>query len=133
MSYVMMIDDDEDFALSTADVLESEGHEVKIELTTRSAIANLTARVPDLVILDVMFPEDAAAGFTLARDIRQVEALKQVPILMLTAVNARFPLGFGVQDLKDDWLPVQDFLEKPIDHDVLVKRVNDMLSKAAAP
>ena len=132
MAYLMMIDDDEDFALSTAAVLESEGHEVKIELKPREAMASMVERTPDLMIVDVMFPEDASAGFTLSRKIRTLsEELKRVPILMLTGMNARFPLGFGTQDMDDDWLPVQAFLEKPVDHDVLVKRVEEVLAEAA--
>jgi CheY-like chemotaxis protein len=54
--------------------------------------------------------------------------LKDVPILMLTAVNTRFPLGFSSQDIDEDWLPVTDFLEKPVDLDVLAERVAAILT-----
>jgi hypothetical protein len=46
---------------------------------------------------------------------------------MLTAVNTRFPLGFSSQDIDEDWLPVTDFLEKPVDLDVLAERVAAIL------
>ena len=83
---------------------------------------------PDLVILDVMFPEDPSAGFELARSIQHDdENLKGIPILMLTAINVRFPLGFGSRDIDEEWLPVSDFLEKPIDLNVLRKKVADLL------
>ena len=76
-----------------------------------------------------MFPESSSAGFELARRIRKYDnELKNVPILLLTSVNAQFPLGFGTQDIDDQWLPVEDFLEKPVDYDVLSKKVSDMLS-----
>ena len=133
MAYVMIIDDDEDFALSTAAVLESEGHEVKVELRPGSALASMKERTPELMIVDVMFPEDSSAGFALTRQIReQSEELKQVPILLLTGMNAKFPLGFGERDIDEEWLPVQAFLEKPVDHDVLAKRVAELLSQTAA-
>ena len=130
MAYLMIIDDDEDFAFSTATVLRAAGHEVKIELKIPNAIKSMEERQPDLVILDVMFPEDASAGFAAARQIRQQrDSLRRLPILLLTGVNARFPLGFGTRDIDEEWLPVQEFLEKPIDHDVLVRRVSELLSR----
>lgn len=58
------------------------------------------------------------------------EKLKGIPVLMLTAVNAKFPLGFSSRDIDDAWLPVSDFLEKPVDLDVLRDKVAALLQKA---
>lgn len=81
-------------------------------------------RCPDLVILDVMFPDNSSGGFELARRMRHHrEDLTSVPILMLTAVNTVFPLGFGAQDIGDDRLPVSDFLGKPVDLGLLRDKV----------
>jgi DNA-binding response OmpR family regulator len=125
-----MVDDDEDFASAVATVLRGGGHDVRIELDLSAALRSMTARQPDLVLLDVMFPEDSTGGFDLARRMRlSHDALKDVPILMLTAVNTRFPLGFSSKDIDEDWLPVTDFLEKPIDLDVLAERVKTILAK----
>ncbi|MCG7851112.1 MAG: hypothetical protein MIO92_01170, partial [Methanosarcinaceae archaeon] len=54
---------------------------------------------------------------------------KMIPILMLTAINTKFPLGFGPKDIDDDWLPVTEFLEKPVDFDVLVDKVSKLLGQ----
>ncbi len=129
MAYLLIIDDDEDFAEASAIVLRSDGHEVKIELDIKSGEKSLQERYPDLLVLDVMFPESSSAGFDLARKIRlSGEKLSDIPILMLTAVNTEFPLGFGSQVIGNDWLPVEDFLEKPVDFDLLKKKVFEMLS-----
>jgi DNA-binding response OmpR family regulator len=94
MSYLLIVDDDEDFASAVAALLRGEGHEVRIELDLSAAMRSMTERRPDLVLLDVMFPEDSTGGFELARTMRLGhDALKDVPILMLTAVNTRFPSG----------------------------------------
>ncbi len=131
MSYVMVIDDDEDFASAAAEVLSEAGHEVRVELSIESAVKNMEERRPDLVVLDVMFPEDPSAGFELARTMRHHnEKLRSIPILMLTAINARFPLGFGSHDIDENWLPVAEFLEKPVDLDVLVSKVSELLKKS---
>lgn len=130
MAYILIVDDDEDFAHTAAVVLRQEGHDVQIELDTGDALHSMQTRCPDLVVLDVMFPEDASAGFELARTMRHDSGnLKSIPILMLTAINTKFPLGFGAKDIDNEWLPVTDFLEKPVDFDLLREKVAELLSK----
>jgi len=130
MAYVLVVDDDEDFAETTATVIRNEGHDVEIELDTDSAVQSMQNKTPDLVILDVMFPENASAGFELARFMRnEIETLKMIPILMLTAINAKFPLGFSPNDISSEWMPVTGFLEKPVDFDVLVNKVSELLGQ----
>ena len=131
MAYVLIVDDDQDFANAAATALRDTGHEVAIELDTESATKSMEQRRPDLVVLDVMFPENACAGFELARHIQHhSDALKGIPILMLTAVNTKFPLGFSSRDIDKDWLPVTDFLEKPVSLDVLRDTAAALLASA---
>jgi len=131
MAYVLVVDDDQDFADAAANVLRDIGHEVAIELDTESATRSMEQRRPDLVILDVMFPENACAGFELARHIQHHnEKLKGIPVLMLTAVNTKFPLGFSSRDIDQDWLPVADFLEKPVSLDVLRDKATALLQQS---
>jgi CheY-like chemotaxis protein len=132
MAYILIVDDDADFSLAVATVLESSGHRVRAEMSTAGGLQSMLEERPDLVVLDVMFPEDASAGFGLARKIRQLGGpLENVPILMLTAVNQKFPLGFSPRDIDPEWLPVTDFIEKPVDLAVFASRVHGMLKSAA--
>jgi DNA-binding response OmpR family regulator len=131
MAYLMLVDDDEDFADAAATVLRKAGHEVEIQLEIRAAEESLERKRPDLVILDVMFPEDSLAGFTLARKMRESAGkLKDIPILMLTGVNVKMPLGFSEKDIDESWMPVSDFVEKPVDFDVLRDKVASLLEGA---
>jgi DNA-binding response OmpR family regulator len=134
MAYILVVDDDEDFTNVASVVLGSEGHEVEVALDIDTATNSMNQRKPDLVVLDVMFPEDNNAGFELARTIKGPSgAFKDVPILMLTAVNEKSPVKFSSGDIDEAWLPVSDFLEKPVDLDVLKNRVRALLEAAGAP
>ena len=127
MSYLLIVDDDEDFSSAAAKSLRDEGHEVRVELDISNAEKSIGERKPDLLILDVMFPEDSSAGFSFARKMRLDGTLKDIPILMLTAVNSITRLGFGATDIDDAWMPVNDFMEKPVSLDQLAKKVSKML------
>lgn len=129
MAYILIVDDDADFAQATATVLKKLGHEAEIKLDVDQLLEKIRQRPPDLLILDVMFPENDSAGFDAARQIRADPDLAAFPILMLTAVNTKFPLGFSADDIDESWLPITDFLEKPVDFDVLKKKVAQLLSK----
>ncbi len=130
MAYILIVDDDDDFANTIATVLNSAGHETNIETNTENVLSKLDEKQPDLLILDVMFPEDNSAGFKLAREIRlKDEKYENIPVVMLTAVNSEYPFGFSKKDIDDDWLPVSEFIEKPVDLDVLKQKVEDLLNK----
>jgi DNA-binding response OmpR family regulator len=129
MANILVVDDDVDLTAATKLALESNGHNVRIELDIASGKEAMLEDVPDLVILDVMFPEDSAAGFSLARDMHNDETLTSVPIVMLTAINAEIPLGFSADDIDDTWMPVKSFLEKPVDFATLLAKVDEMLGE----
>ncbi len=126
MAKIMIVDDDPDFVDSISRLLKRKGHELTTIYDTEGVIEQLERDPHDVLILDVMFPENAAAGFHLAQEIRKHKNLSRLPILILSAINTKFPMGFGPGDIDDAWLPVQDFLEKPIDFDVLTDKVETL-------
>jgi DNA-binding response OmpR family regulator len=126
MAFLTIVDDDLDFAEAVAAALRGDGHETLVETDPTAVPGLLQQRLPDALILDVMFPESPTAGFELARTIRRT--YEQLPILMLTAVNSQFPLGFSERDIDSTWLPVKEFLEKPVDFRVLREKIRQLLS-----
>jgi two-component system alkaline phosphatase synthesis response regulator PhoP len=132
MAYLMIVDDDEDFAAVAAAAMLREGHQVAVKSDTAKALTEMQSRPPDLVILDVMFPGDDFAGFELARAMRESSNLKLIPILMLTGINQRFDMDFSALDIDSTWLPVTDFLRKPVDPGELVRKVKALLHSAGA-
>ncbi|MHB8860836.1 MAG: response regulator transcription factor [Pirellulaceae bacterium] len=128
MAYVLIVDDDEDFASAIAALLRSEGHEVAMEHSAEAGLTSVEHRRPDVLVLDVMFPESPSAGFELARSIQR--KFTGIPILMLTAVNQQFPLGFSNRDIDPKWLPVMEFIEKPVDFGVLCAQIKKLVATA---
>ncbi len=129
MPYIMIIDDDVEIAEDLSVFLEDAGHTVKILNDTEGAIKNLVEDKPDLLILDVMFPERPAGGFDLARKIRETEVIKDLPIVLITGVNQEFPMDFSADDIDPNWMPVQSFLCKPVDVEELLKKIDELLKK----
>ena len=64
-------------------------------------------------------------GFDVAREIRNTPDIKNIPLIMLTSVNSEYPFNF---EPDKTWLPVDTFLEKPVDHEKLVHEIKKATS-----
>jgi two-component system, OmpR family, alkaline phosphatase synthesis response regulator PhoP len=122
---VYVIDDEQSIVESVSMILESKGYEVAAQNDDKDVVDNVAAFGADLVIVDVMLPEDSGAGFKMARALKADERTSTLPLLMLTAVNeAGIYVGrFSNKDRDESWLPVQEFVEKPVDPEVLLAKV----------
>jgi len=123
---ILMVDDDEDFLVATKLVLEKSGYNVKTCMSAKECIAILKSIKPDLIILDVMMESDHS-GFDLCRELKKDSDTENIPILMLTAIDQKYPLNFAEAAGDEAWLPVEDFVDKPIEARVLVERVHRLL------
>lgn len=124
---IFIIDDDRDMVDSLGMVLEGSGYGVESSITASDALEKVRLSKPDMIILDVMFPENSSEGFDLARKLHADEVAGKIPIVMLSAINMRFKLGFSNKDRDDTWLPVTHFIEKPIVPDQLIKIVKEVV------
>jgi len=125
---IYIIDDDLEMVNLLRLTLESAGHRVADQNDGGNLVENITGFSPDIIILDVMFPGDPEAGFKMARLIRHSEKIKDIPILMLTSVNEEgdFLSTFSSRDIDDIYLPVTEFIEKPIEPRLLLQKVNEL-------
>ena len=126
MAKILIIDDDPDIVESMRIILESCRHEVKVAISGEEGLKEAAAAKYDLVILDVMM-ETMSTGFEVARSLRASEANKTVPILMLTAIKESTGLDFESEAGDKDWLPVNDYLEKPLKPNELLRKVEALL------
>jgi len=121
MAKIAIIDDDPDIVEAVGTLLELKGHNVVSSSDIDSGYELISNEKPDIVILDVMMqePDD---GFYLALKLRKNGF--SMPIFMLTSVAKATGLDFGAGGL----VPVNEFLEKPIQSNVLIGMINDYLS-----
>lgn len=124
---IYIIDDDRDMVDSLTMVFTAHNYEVETSYTASDAFEKIVSSGPDLIVLDVMFPENSSEGFELARKLHQDEQTKNIPVIILSAINARFNLGFSDKDRDETWLPVTRFIEKPIEPGKLIKMVEEVL------
>jgi CheY-like chemotaxis protein len=122
---ILIIDDDIDLVEAMRLTLEHEGYEVVDAQDGKKGLEKIQKEKPDLILLDVMM-ETQDEGFHIAYQIRSNAETADLPIIMLTAVSQE--TGFSFDREKDeDFLPVNEFLEKPVNPDFLIEKVRAAL------
>jgi DNA-binding response OmpR family regulator len=126
---VLIIEDDPDIVEAMKLVLESENYAVAWAQDPDEGYSMAKSKMPDIILLDVMFgPSGTTGGFDCAQRIRRDKSISAIPILMITAVNEKFP-GFGFSPSADgEYLPVDGFIEKPAQPAELLRKVGELLS-----
>ena len=124
-SRILLLEDDPAIAGTVAFALQREGFAVDHVLLVGAARASVAAATPALAILDVGLPD--GSGLDLCREWRQsgVDALRALPVLMLTARAEELDRVVGLE------LGADDYLTKPFSPRELVARVRALLRRAA--
>ena len=124
---ILIIDDDVDLVEAMRLTLENEGFDVSDAQEGEKGLEKTRTDQPDLIILDVMMGTQDE-GFHVAYQIRANRLTADIPIIMLTAVGQETGFTFD-KDKDEDFLPVDEFLEKPINPGVLVELVRKHLGQ----
>jgi DNA-binding response OmpR family regulator len=119
---ILIVDDDPDMVEAGRIVLEREGYTVESASNMVDGLRTLEENHPDLLILDVMM-EEPDDGLLLARQIRRRG--HNLPVLMLTSVNR--VMGLNI-DKHLEIVPVDEFVEKPVDPATLLEKVRALLA-----
>ena len=125
---VLIVDDDQDITKAIKAVLNSEGYTVACAGGSEEGMKKLASQKPDIIILDVMM-STSSEGFEMARNLRKNSRYKDIPILMLTAIKQQTGFDFKPTAGDPEWLPVDEFLDKPIDPELLLAKVKALLEK----
>ncbi len=118
MSKILIIDDDLDILETMGSLLEAEGFQIQSAETVEKGLELIGSEAPDLVLLDVMFPEKKTRGFEAAAEIKA--KYPKLPLFVLTAINREYAFDFNKEDV-----PAEEFLNKPVKIDRLVKLIRN--------
>lgn len=131
---ILVVDDDPDIVESLRLVLQSAGYDVDTALTTQEAFAKVESYHPDLILLDIMMP-DGTEGFHFVWKLRNQypEEEANIPILVLSAIHHTTQLRFYPEQSNGtyepgEFLPVQGFIDKPVEPSVLLEKIKGVLA-----
>ena len=116
---ILVVDDDNQILRITSMVLEKQGYSVNLASNAEEALKTLEEKSIDLVLLDVMLPDDD--GYVLCRKIKNKEKTHDVPVILLTALDG---IDNKVQGLD---VGASDYLVKPFLQKELLARIRSHL------
>ena len=125
---IAIIDDDLDFTKALQVTLESEQYTVVTAADRAEGMETIRNERPDLAIVDVMM-STWQDGFEMARELKKDPKLKDMPILMLTGVKDKSGINFKSTAGDPTWCPVDSFLDKPVELNILLAEIRKLLSK----
>ena len=114
---IVAVDDSNVVLKTLKNVLDEEGYEFHPFSTGTRALEYLEQRekIPDLIILDIEMP--IMNGYDVLARIKKIPHLRHIPVIFLTSNNQKKEVMKAVTD------GVKDYVVKPIDKEVLVKKL----------
>jgi CheY-like chemotaxis protein len=128
---ILVVDDDPDLVEVIRLTLEGSGYEVFSAASGAEGLEKVKEVHPDLIILDVMM-DYTTEGFQVSLQLRSPDPTSEfapyrdIPILMLTAIHSTTSLRF---EPEGDYLPVDAFVEKPLEPGDLLQKVGELLQR----
>lgn len=116
---VLLVDDDADFVDANRTVLEKNGYRVISAYNGDECRKAAAEEKPDCIVLDIMM-KTVSDGMYTAQDLHRDEGTKNIPIIAVTSVNQVPEFNMGPDET---WLPVDEFMEKPVAPEVLLSEV----------
>lgn len=126
---ILLVDNDVDFIDLNKAVLENSGFDVVVAYSSTEGLDRVRFEQPDLIVLDLMM-EKHDSGFGFAKAMKADPTTKNIPILMLTAVGSETGMEF-TQELDGYWMKTDDYANKPLLPEDLVKKINELLARSA--
>ncbi len=132
---ILVIEDDEQMVNFVKKVLEAHSYQVHSAPSAEEGLKKVKELSPDLIVLDVML-ETRGEGFITAQKLKSKDPSSEyreyshIPILMLTAINAEMKFRYS-PETDGEYLPAEDFVEKPVEPSELVQKVENLLASKA--
>ena len=123
---LLTIDDDPSFVSITKTILEENGYDVRVAYDPDEGVARLEEEVPDVLILDIMMGR-GAGGMVLARKIRKDSRFVKIPVLVLTSIREQTGFDFPGDPVHPKFFPIDEYVEKPVQPEVLLAKVKELV------
>ena len=123
---ILFIDDDAELVAALSVTLQREGYRVEHAADGDIGVRMAAKSRPDLIILDFMMP--TMNGFDACCELRRIEHLRNVPILSLPAFGQNIGEIHGMN--RGGANLIQDYLEKPVEPNVLLERIAEAIARA---
>lgn len=123
MPFICIVEDEENIRELIKIALEGFGYETAAFETAEEALERMEERKPDLAVLDWMLP--GISGVDAIRRIRGQEALRRMPVILLTARDKELDKVVGLDSGADD------YMTKPFGVLELAARVRSLLRRSA--
>ena len=121
---IYVLEDDESIRELIIYTLNGQKMEAKGFSTPSEFWEAISEKVPSLVLLDIMLPEED--GFSILEKLRAAPATKRLPIIMLTAKGSEYDIVRGLDIGADDYIP------KPVRMMALLSRIRALLRRSGA-
>ena len=123
---VLIVDDDHVLVEATKAVLESKNYQVSVAFDGEEGLQKVQDVSPDLIILDIIMP--TKDGFTVCEQLKGDPQFSKIPVLIMTSFaekkgETNIPVSEGFA------LEAEDYIDKPVAPDELLRRVEKMLKK----
>lgn len=126
MQKILIVEDDSILRDFVVKILKDK-YEVREASSSEEASEILKNYKPDLILLDVMM-EDTTSGFNFAREIKEKEDFKDIKIIITTSIDKELNIDFQKEAGNETWLPVDDYIVKPIDPQKLLEKIKSLLN-----
>lgn len=123
---ILIIDDQPSEVKMVKMALEQANYEVCYAYNGKEGLEKATQEKPDLIILDVMMPEKD--GFITCGELKKSPETSSVPVIILTSIESS-SLVFPDAESAADSPHADEYIDKPVDPNFLLKRVERLLRK----
>ena len=128
---LLIIDDDPDYVDGIKSILDKADYHVDVAYNPKDGLEALKTGAYDLLLLDIMMGR-GAEGIMIARKIRKDPVLREMPVLIITGMREQIAFLFPGQALHPGFVPVDELVEKPVEPDLLLEKIQNLLKAAKA-
>ena len=118
-SKILIADDNQQNCELLEAYLAAENYEIDMASDGQNTLDKVASNQPDLILLDIMMPK--LSGYEVCQQLKRSNATKDIPVLMVTALNEMGDIEKAVAAGCDD------FLTKPVNKLELTTRVRSLL------